>query len=82
MTKRDDNDNYITLTMRISRGLRNRIAEAAKKENKTTTTWLCELAEDKMNEKEGISEVKTGIYDKLDILSTKLDTITNIVSKL
>lgn len=82
MTKRDDNDNYITLTMRISRELRNRIADAAKAENKTTTTWLCELAENKINGREELIEAKDDIRNKLDTLSTKLDTITNIVSKL
>ena len=82
MTRRDDNDNYITLTMRISRELRNKIGDAAKAENKTTTTWLCELAERKINGKEELIEAKSDIRDKLDSVSTKLDTITNMLSKL
>lgn len=79
MSKRDDNDNYTTLTLRISRELRTKMAEAARKENKTTTLWLCEMAERKID---GTDEPAKDIQNKIDILSTKLDTLTNMVSKL
>lgn len=82
VNKREDNENYTTLTLRISREFRQQIADAAEKERMTTTQWLSILAREKIEGTDHQKIINDDVSRKLDSLESKTDTIINLISKL
>lgn len=83
-SKRDDKVNYTTMSLRIKRTFREEIATEARRHGLTMYNWILSTLESAMdkNKEERELQKESDTRKQFETLNQKLDTITNIVSKL
>lgn len=79
LSKRNDKVNFTTVSLRIERTLRDKIAIEARSHGMSMYSWIISTLERELGDNKDRIEKEDNL---MKLMNQKLDTITNLISKL